>query len=110
MNADIETHDKLRDLYQSKRWRELTKKIIERANGHDESDGTLITGRYIVDHIEPATRTNFFDEDNLQLLSIENHNKKTFHNLSMDKSTRRYQQAKKSGSPVTDLINFNKFD
>lgn len=95
--------DDVKRLYDTKRWEELRAEVIRRDEGRDKRTGELITGRYIVDHIQPATVSNFFDIDNLQLLSIESHNIKTFHELSMEYIKRKKREHK----PVTDLIPFD---
>lgn len=103
MNSYDNYDEEVKALYHTSKWAKLRAEIVERDNGIDQITGKLITGRYIVDHIQPATVTNFFDPDNLQLLSIETHNKKTFHDLSMS-SSKAKKRAK--NAPILDLIPF----
>ncbi|QBZ05747.1 HNH endonuclease [Weissella confusa] len=54
-----------------------------------DMSGRLIKGKSIVDHIIPITPSNYLDSritlslDNLQLLSLEEHNKKTFNGTDL---------------------------
>lgn len=65
-------------LYNTKRWDRFRRLVIDRAGGRCERCGKMITERFIIHHMKPATRENFFDLDNLQLLCLECHNTVTF--------------------------------
>ncbi|MDT1975130.1 HNH endonuclease [Carnobacterium divergens] len=74
-----------RKFYNSKRWKTLRDEVRNDKKMHCECGcGKLITGKSIVDHIEEITPTNRHDDSitlnksNLQLLSLEHHNTKTF--------------------------------
>ena len=70
--------------YNSKRWRELRDEIRLDRGMRCDSCGRIIRGCSIVDHIEEITPDNKDDnnitlnKDNLQLLCLECHNRKTF--------------------------------
>ncbi|WP_243198154.1 HNH endonuclease [Weissella diestrammenae] len=73
-----------RDFYNSSKWRKLRNQVRTDKRMHSDMSGKLIKGKSIVDHIIPITPDNYMDDDitlnpdNLQLLSIEEHNVKTF--------------------------------
>lgn len=99
----------IKALYNTKRWQRLRTSIVERDKGIDQRTGRIITGRYVVDHIKPATLDNFWDPDNLQLLSIESHNDKTFKELSISdfrKEARKERHDQKANPVNEDLINY----
>lgn len=72
------------EFYRSKEWQQLRKEVMKDRQMISDYSGTLITGKAVVDHIEEITPYNYDDEeitlnkDNLQLLSFEEHNTKTF--------------------------------
>jgi predicted ATPase len=72
--------------YRSKKWVTLRDRVrLDRGMRSDVS-GKLITGKSIVDHVIAITPNNCYNPDitlnptNLQLMSIEEHNTKTFAN------------------------------
>lgn len=92
-------------LYHTSKWKRTRNYIIERSAGKCERCGKLITGRFIVHHMTPATPQNFYDEEILQLLCIECHNTVTFvEGVKRDES----EIYKIEDEPITDLIDFNK--
>ena len=72
--------------YTGKKWRIIRDAIKLRDKMTCQACGLPITGRYIVDHIEPLTLDNMhewiyaYNPENLQLLCISCHNYKTFSN------------------------------
>lgn len=76
--------------YKSKEWRKLREEILKDRGMISDYSHTLITGKAVVDHIIEITPSNYEDEsitmgwDNLQLLSFEEHNRKTFGTLDKD--------------------------
>jgi HNH endonuclease len=70
--------------YESKKWQKVRDAIRKRDKMTCRSCGQPIIGRSIVDHIERLTLDNMYDWDiaynpeNLQLLCIQCHNRKTF--------------------------------
>lgn len=76
-----------RRFYNSKDWQKLRESILLDRGMRSDFSGEIITGIAIVDHVEEITPENCDDPnitlnpDNLQLLSIEEHNKKTFGKL-----------------------------
>lgn len=101
----IEKHESpVAALYHTERWERFRRLVIDRAGGRCERCGKMITGRFIVHHITPATHENFFDLDNLQLLCIECHNTVTF----VDKIKRNESDIYSiNDTPVVDLIDFH---
>lgn len=65
-------------MYQSAEWARTKSFIISRDAGRCQICKKLVKGRFIIHHIELATKENFFDVDNLELLDIECHNSITF--------------------------------
>ena len=92
-------------LYKTARWLRCKDYVIDRAGGRCERCGKMITGRFIVHHMTPATFDNFYNLDILQLLCIECHNTVTFvdgiNRFDADKH-------RKATETVKDLINFSK--
>lgn len=70
--------------YNSKEWKDLRNEVREDRGMRCEMCGKLIRGKSIVDHIREITPKNKFNVDitlnrnNLQLLCLDCHNKKTF--------------------------------
>lgn len=70
--------------YNSKEWISLRDEVRLEKRMRSDHSGKLILGKSIVDHIIEITPDNYMDENitlnknNLQLLSIEEHNRKTF--------------------------------
>lgn len=70
--------------YQTGTWKRKRREIFVRDKGECKNCEKIIKGRWVVDHIKPLTDSNFTDteislnNDNLQLLCITCHNKKTF--------------------------------
>lgn len=87
-------HEGVRDtgFYGSAKWRKVRDSIKIRDKMTCRECGCPITGRYIVDHIEPVTVANVHDwdiaynPDNLQLLCQRCHNAKTFNKQIRTKS------------------------
>ena len=73
-----------RRFYNSKEWKQLRDDVRRSKGMRSDKSGQLIKGKSIVDHIIPITPSNYLDSritlnlDNLQLLSLDEHNKKTF--------------------------------
>ncbi|WP_253247248.1 HNH endonuclease signature motif containing protein [Weissella cibaria] len=73
-----------RRFYNSKEWKQLRDEVRRLKGMRSDMSGSLIKGKSIVDHIIPITPMNYLDSsitlnlDNLQLLSLEEHNQKTF--------------------------------
>lgn len=85
MGNYIDKRNELDDLYQSQKWRRLRLEVAHEQmmkDSHhklrDYFTGDLIIGTFVVHHKELATRENFFDKDNLVVVSIEEHNRITF--------------------------------
>lgn len=78
-----------KNFYNSKEWKKLRKEILLEKKMISDYSGQLITGKAVVDHIIEISPENYTDENitmgrnNLQLLSIEEHNRKTFSDLDM---------------------------
>lgn len=78
--------------YSSKKWIKIRDAVKLRDKMTCQECGEPITGRYIVDHIEPVTMDTVddfdiaYNLDNLQLLCQACHNYKTFSNRQIAKS------------------------
>jgi len=78
-------------LYHTKRWERTKHAIIERAAGTCERCHKPITERFIVHHMTPATPSNFYDTENLQLLCLACHNTVTFVDGVMREAADRWE-------------------
>lgn len=78
--------------YKSKKWQQKRKEILLDRKMISDYSGKLIISKAIVDHIIEISPDNYTDEnilfgnDNLQLLSFAEHNRKTFGKLDQKES------------------------
>lgn len=76
--------------YSSKQWRNLREQIMIDRRMISDHSGQLINGKAVLDHKIEITPDNYMDEnitlnpENLQLLTFEEHNRKTFGSLKRD--------------------------
>lgn len=93
----------LEKLYRTGRWSRMKDYVIDRENGICQRCGKLIIDNFIVHHKTIATKENFFDSDNLELLCLECHNHVTFVD-NVRRSDSQIYTIKETEN--TDLISF----
>ena len=94
----------LKRLYHTRKWKRTQAIVINQSGGRCALCGKLITGHFVINHKKLATRENFFDLDNLELLCLSCHNSITIKDGGLKRSLNDIYEI--SEDTVSDLIEY----